>query len=147
MAAPASLVPWRLPRSAAVSLLAALAVFLLLCANEMFGQPPLMTPTLHPGDGLAGNWHGAGSISVEFLIHWDGSVTGSVGEAAITAGHITYGRSWFGRLLHMNSPYRVTGRLSGGRFTAPFQRTGDVLDGSLFLRNRPVHVMLIRRQP
>jgi hypothetical protein len=146
MAAPTSLVPWRLPGFIAVTLLAALAVFVLLCANEIFGQPPLMTPTLHPDNGLVGSWHGAGSISVEFLIHSDGSVTGSVAETAITEGHIIYGRSWFGRLLHINSPYLVTGRLAGDRFTAPVEPIGEALDGSLFLRNRPTHVLLTRRQ-
>ena len=147
LAAPAGLVPWRLPRSVVVSLLAVSAVFLLLCANEMFGQPPLMTPTLHPDSGLVGTWRGGGSNSVEFVIHSDGSVTGAVGEAAITAGHIRYGRSWFGRLMHINAPYLVTGKLSGDRFTAPFRRAGDTLDGALFLQNRPMHVMLTRRQP
>jgi hypothetical protein len=147
MAAPTSLVPWRLPRFVAVSLLVALVVFVLLSANEIFGQPPLMTPALHPDNGLVGGWHGAGSISVEFLIHSDSSVTGSVGETAITEGHIIYGRSWFGWLLHINSPYLITGRLAGDRFTAPIQPIGDALDGSLFLRNRPMHVTFTRRQP
>jgi hypothetical protein len=146
-AAPAGMVPWRVRRSGVVSLGAALAVFLLLCANEMFGQPPLMTPTLHPGSGLAGDWHGAGAISVELLIHPDGSVTGEVGEAAIESAHIAYGRSWFGRLLHINADYLIAGRLSGGRFTAPLQVAGDSLDGSVFRRGRPMHVTLTRRQP
>src|ERR1035438_8894487 len=35
---PAGLAPWHVPRSAVISLVAALVVFLLLCANEMFGQ-------------------------------------------------------------------------------------------------------------
>src|ERR1035438_4406558 len=58
LGAPANLAPWRLPRSVAFFLVDALAVFLLLCANEMFGQPPLMTPTLHPDSGLLGAWYG-----------------------------------------------------------------------------------------
>lgn len=165
--APAGLAPWRLPRAVVISLVAALGVFLLLSADEMFGQPPLMTPTLHPDSNLLGAWYGtstripadpaANSISVEFIIHPDGSVTGTVGDAAVTAGRITRGRSWFGRLLHMNSPYRITGRLSnaigaskkvwGDRFTMPLETSGESLDGSLFLRNRPVHLMLSRRQP
>src|ERR1039458_6092362 len=109
---PAGLVPWTVPRSVVMSLVAALAVFLLLCANEMFGQPPLMTPPLHPDARLAGAWYGipsrpradsAGdSISVEFIIHTDGAVTGAVGNAAVRAGRITCGRSWFGQLVHIN---------------------------------------------
>jgi len=158
---PAGLAPWRVPRFVPISLGAALAVFLLLCANEMFGQPPLMTPTLHPDSGLLGAWSGipAGpansSIAVEFIIHPDGSVTGKVGDATVNTGRITYGRSWFGRLLHMNSPYRMTGQLSsvvrvsgqvwGERFTLPIERRGQLLDGSLFLGNQPLRLMLTRR--
>jgi hypothetical protein len=147
MAPPRTLVPWRLPGSVVISLFAALAVFILLCSNEIFGQPPLMTPTLHPHSSLAGNWHGLGSVPVDFLIHPDGSVTGAVGNAAITEGRITYGRSWFGKLLHINSWYRVTGKLSNEPFTAPLDYGSEALDGSLFLRNRPMHVRLTRRQP
>ena len=120
--APATLVPWRLPLAVTVSLVAVLAAFLLLCANEIFGQPPLMTPPLHPGKSLAVNWQTNG---VALFVHADGSLTGTIGETAITGGRITYGRSWFGRLLHMNSPYRITGKLSGAPFTAPFDYTGD----------------------
>jgi hypothetical protein len=146
MAAPASIVPWRLPPFISVSLLIARVGFVLLSANEILGQPPLMTPALHPDIGLAGGWHGVGPISVEFLIHSDTSVTGSVGGTAIAEGHIIYGRSWFGRLLHINSPHRVTGRVAGERFTAPIEPVGDALDGSLFLRNRPLHVTFTRRR-
>src|SRR4051794_31668626 len=42
-------------RSAAVSVLAALAVFLLLNTNEISGRPPLLTPSLHPDNGRVGN--------------------------------------------------------------------------------------------
>ena len=160
---PARLAPWHVPRSAVISLVAALVVFLLLCANEMFGQPPLMTPTLHPDSGLLGAWYGRGtyvpadnSIAVEFIIHPDGTVTGTVGDATVTASRITYGRSWFGRLLHINSPYRMTGRLSsvvrvsqevwGDRFTMPLETRGETLDGSLFIRDRPVRLLLTRRR-
>jgi hypothetical protein len=147
MVAPAGLVAWHLPRSVVVSLLAALAVFLLLCTNEIFSQPPLMTTVLRPDSSLVGDWRGAGSISVGFLIHSDGSVTGAVGETAITEGRIIYGRSWFGRLLHINSPYVVIGEISGNRFTAALHFSGEALDGSVFLRNLPMHMRFIRRQP
>lgn len=152
ISAPAGLVAWRLPRGVLISLLAALAVFLLLCANEIFGQPPLMTPTLHPDRQLLGDWYNApssvsatNSLAVEVVIHSDGSLTGAVGDAAVTAGRITYGRTWFGRLLNINAPYRITGTLSGERFIMPLEARGDVLDGSLFLRNRPMRLVLSRR--
>jgi hypothetical protein len=140
--APASLASWRFPRTVMVYLISAMALFFLLCANEIFGQPPLMTPTLHPGSRLTGDWQGMGSMPADLSIHPDGSITGIVGETAITDGRITYGRSWFGRLLHMNSPYRITGKLSGTPVSAPFDFTDDALDGDLFVQNRPIHVRL-----
>jgi len=54
--APAGLAPWRLPRTVVLSLPAALALFLLLCANEIFTRPPLMTPPLAPSSTLLGTW-------------------------------------------------------------------------------------------
>lgn len=147
MVAPAGPVAWHMPRSVVVSLLAALAGFLLLCANEIFGQPPLMTSSLRPDSSLGGSWHGVGSISVEIFIHSDGSVTGTIGETAITDGRIMHGRSWFGRLMHINSPYTVVGEIAGNRFTVPLQFSGGALDGAVFLRNLPMHVRFIRQQP
>jgi hypothetical protein len=147
--APTGLGPWRLPRSVVFSLLGLLAVFLALSANEIFGQPPLMTPKLHPDGELTGAWYGIPNrgSAVEFIIHSDGSVTGTVGEAALTEGRIAYGRSWYGRMLHLNAPYIIAGRLSnaGDRFTMPLEIRGDILDGSLFLKNRPQRLMLTRR--
>ena len=138
--APANLVPWHLPRVVTLSFLAVLVAFLLLCANEIFGQPPLMTPTLHPDSSLVRDWHGTG---VDLSVHPDASITGTIGGIAITEGRIVYGRSRFGRLLHMNSPYRITGKISGARFSAPLDYTGDALDGSLFLQNRPTYLKLV----
>ncbi|MGD0772561.1 MAG: hypothetical protein ABSC05_07035 [Candidatus Solibacter sp.] len=158
--APAGLAPWRLPRSVVLSLLAALAAFLLLCANEMFGQPPLMTPALHPGSDLLGAWHGRtndqlfpsviASKPVEIAIQPEGLVTGTIGDATLAGSRITYGRSWFGRLLHMNAPYIIKGKLAsaapdGDRFTVPLEIRGGVLQGTLFVRNRPIGLMLTRR--
>jgi hypothetical protein len=162
--APAGLAPWRLPRSVVLSFVGALAVFLLLCANEIFGQPPLMTPALHPGGDLLGAWHGipirvlaepvTNRISVEFIVHPDGSVTGNIGAAALVDGRIARGRSWFGELLHINVPYIVTGRFSsvvrvsehvwGDRFTLPLEPRGGILSGSLFMHNQPMRLVLTR---
>jgi len=147
MGAPASLAPWRLPHAVTASLLFVLAAFLLLSANEIFGQPPLMTPTLHPDRSLAGVWYGTEPKPVEFFIHPDGSVTGTVAESVVADAHIFYGRTWFGRLLHINSPYRIMGRLSGERFTVPFDFIDETLDGSLFLQKRPMRLLLTRRKP
>jgi hypothetical protein len=145
--APPNLVPWRLPQPVLVTLVAVPAGFLLLCTNEIFGQPPLMTPTLRPGNDLAGDWHGTGPIAVDFVIGQNAVVTGAIGGGAITEGKITYGRTWFGRFMHFNTAYRITGKLSGERFSAPFDLFGDTIDGSLFLQQRPTRLILNRPQP
>ncbi|MCW5962826.1 MAG: hypothetical protein KIT83_02215 [Bryobacterales bacterium] len=142
---PGELVPWRLPRSLFILVGTALAVFVLLCANELFGQPPLMTPALAPGGELTGRWTGNGASPVEFLIESDGTVTGVIGETSISDGKIVYGRSWFGRMMQMNSPYRVMGKLAGRTFTAPLRPAGETLEGSLFLEKVPTRITLSRR--
>lgn len=37
----------------------AIGLFLVLCANEIFGNPPFMTAPLNPGSNLAGTWTSA----------------------------------------------------------------------------------------
>ena len=64
----------------------------------------------------------------------------------MTDGRIAFGRSWFGRLLHWNSDYLISGRLSGRNFTAPLDTSRQRLAGSLFRDNRPLHLSL-RKQP
>jgi hypothetical protein len=140
--APANLTPWQFSRNALLAFGAALAVFLFLCANEMFGQPPLMIPTLRPSRNLLGTWTAASRVDVVLTIHQDASVTGTVADAPITAARITCGRSWFGKLMHWNADYVIRGRLSGRDFSAPLMATGQTLDGSLFLDNRPVRLKL-----
>lgn len=134
---PAGLAPWRLSRNTLLGLGAPLAIFLLLCANEIFGQPPLMTPSLHPSGNLLGTWTQTVPFEALMTIHEDASVTGTVTGVAITGAHIAFGRSWFGRLLHWNADYVIRGRLSGSDFTAPLMATGQRLAGSLFRDNRP----------
>lgn len=139
---PAELAPWHLPRNTLLGLAAVLALFLLLCANEIFGQPPLMTPSLHPSANLLGTWAQATPLDVVLTIHEDASVTGTVAGDAVTSARIAFGRSWFGKLLHWNADYVIRGRISGRDFTAPLMATGHWLDGSLFRDNRPVRLKL-----
>jgi hypothetical protein len=114
-------------------LLAPLAVFVLLCANEIFGQPPLMTAAGQPPSGLVGTWYGNGSVPVLFAIAPDGSVSGAVGNQALTDGRLVPNRSWFGRLMHWRTDYLIRGALSqGDRFMAPLVLRGPDLDGTLF---------------
>ena len=140
--APAGMAPWRLSRNLLAGAAGILAIFLLLCANEMFGQPPLMTPSLHPSGGLLGTWRQTAPIGVMLTIHEDASVTGAVGDTAVEDARIAHGRSWFGRLLHWNADYVIRGHLDGRPFSAAFMAAGQRLDGSLFRDNRPVRLKL-----
>jgi hypothetical protein len=143
---PTGLAPWRLPRNSLLGLGAALAILLLLCANEMFGQPPLMTPSLHPSANLLGVWGQTVPIDVLLTINPDGSVTGTIDGAAVERARISYGRSWFGRLLHWNADYVIRGRLSGRDFAAPLMTARRGLNGSLFRDNRPLRLNLRKPQ-
>lgn len=135
------------PRTRAFLILlgAALMAFVLLCANEMFNQPPLMTPAFRPSPEIVGAWRAtvAGDIGVVFEVSPDGSVSGAVGDVSVVGGKIVLNRSWFGRLMHWRTDYLVRGSLlraveaAGGpadnRFTAPLFVRGSELEGSLFL--------------
>jgi hypothetical protein len=143
--APAHRTPWHVPRNALFALGAALALFLILCANEMFGQPPLMTPTLRPSGNLPGTWTGTSRPDIVFTLHEDGSVTGTIAAAPVAAASIAYGRSWFGKLMHWNADYVIRGRLSGRDFSAPLMARGQTLQGSLFLNGQPMRLILRKR--
>ena len=146
-----------------------LAAFLVLCANEMFGQPPLMTPVGPPAAEMVGTWQASlttvsrqplpDEIPVAFTIGPDGSVSGSIGRATLTNGRFVRNRSWFGRLLNWRTEYQIRGTLSrvvesyggtaGDRFSAPLQPRGAELHGALFLSHpgapKPLGLDLKRR--
>lgn len=152
--APRHLTPWHLSHNVLLGLGSPLALFLLLCANEMFGQPPLMTPTLRPSGTLLGTWTGT-SAEVVLTIHEDSSVTGTVGGIPLSTGRIRYGRSWFGKLMNWNADYVIRGQLSaevrmsrhvsGRDFAVPLMAHGQGLEGALFLDNQPVRLRLRKR--
>jgi len=156
-------------RSLVLLLSISLGIFVLLCANEIFGQPPLMTPAGPPPAGIVGTWSAnlttvtrqplQDEIPVVFTIGPDGSVSGTVGNAALTSGQILPNRSWFGRLMNWRAPYEIRGALSqevrsyggtaGDRFTAGLDLRGSELDGALFLSHpgvpKPLGVHLQKR--
>jgi hypothetical protein len=129
-----------------------LAAFLLLCANEIFGQPPFMSGAAQP-DALAGTWRAAlttvsrqalpEEIPVTFTIDANGVVSGAVGNATVTGARLVRNRSWFGRWMHLRTEYLIEGALSrpvesyggtaGDRFSAPLDPNRGELAGSLFL--------------
>jgi hypothetical protein len=148
---------------------AILAAFLLLCANEMFGQPPLMTLTGPPPPEMVGTWQANlttvlrqplfDAPPVSFTIGPDGSVSGSIGSATLTNGRFVRNRSWFGRLMNWRTEYQIRGTLSrvvesyggtaGDHFSAPLQPRGAELHGALFLSHpgapKPLGLNLRRR--
>ncbi len=130
-------------------LLAPLAAFLLLCANEIFGQPPLMAGAGQPPSELMGTWYGNDAIPMVFTIAPDGSVSGAVGERPLTDGRLVPNRSWFGRLMHWRTDYLIRGALAqGNRFMAPLILRGSELDGTLFPSHpaaKPLQMMLKKR--
>ena len=141
---------------------AALGIFILLCANEMFGNPPLMTSALHPGPDLAGAWRARVTgprgrplptpIDVVLTIHPDASVSGTVGSATLLGGRIFNNRSWFGELMRWREDYGIQGKLSetlrvydnfaADRFEAGLERRGPDLEGSFSVAEFPLRLAL-----
>jgi len=108
--------PWNTPRLVLEIGGALTGVFILLSANEIFLNPPLMTPTLHPPSNLVGFWRGhlPSGITVEVQISENAAVRGQIGQKLIDA-RIFNNRSWFGDLMNWREPYMIRGTgLEGG---------------------------------
>jgi hypothetical protein len=125
----------------------AVVVFILLCANEMFGMPPLMTPAFHPPPDMVGTWEAnLTTVDAVLTINPDASVSGRIGDASLVNARMIYNRSWFGRFMHWRTDYLIMGRLSrGDRFTAPLMARGVGLEGALFLSQQPLGLKLRKR--
>ncbi|MGA2771822.1 MAG: hypothetical protein ABSG26_13505 [Bryobacteraceae bacterium] len=150
-------VGWEVPRKVLIVVGLAVGVFILLCANEAFGMPPLMTPAFHPPRDMVGTWEAKlGSMDAVFTINPDASVSGRIGDATLTNGRMIYNRSWFGKLMHWRTDYLRMGKLSrvvrpservaGDGFTAPLTMRGVGLEGALFLSQQPLGLKLRKRQ-
>jgi hypothetical protein len=138
-------VGWEVPRKVLIVVGLAVVVFILLCANEMFGMPPLMTPAFHPPPDMVGTWEAKlPTMDAVFTIHPDASVSGRIGDAAVVNARIGYNRSWFGRLMHWRSDgYLMLGRLSrGDQFTAGLMKRGVGLEGTLCLSQKQLGLRL-----
>jgi hypothetical protein len=160
--APAAGEAWQVPkRTLAVAGIVA-GVFILLSANEMFGNPPLMTPAFHGSPETVGRWRSPltpapaavpGEFQAALIIGVDGSLTGTIGNAQVT-GRIENNRSWFGRLMHWREDYALRGALSqpvgfhgeavADRFTGLLMARGGNLEGVLYLANRPLRVRMVK---
>jgi hypothetical protein len=147
---------WEVPRKVLAVVGLAVVVFILLCANEMFGMPPLMTPAFHPPRDMVGTWEAdLTTMDTVFTINPDASVSGRIGDAALMNARIIYNRSWFGSLMHWRTDYLILGRLSrvvrpseriaDDRFTAPLTMRGVGLEGALFLSQQPLRLKLRKR--
>lgn len=98
-----------------------LGIFVLLCANEFFGQPPMMTNSGGPPADIVGTWMAEMNTmtgdslpaTVSLTINRNGTVSGRIGEVPLASGRFFYNRSWFGRLMRWRTDYRVAGLLDG----------------------------------
>ena len=120
---------------------AAGALLLLLPANEIFMNPPLMTAAFSPPESMVGSWRQmhAGGDDLMFTIREDGTVTGTFAGNSFMDATIVYNRSWFGKLMHWRSEYIIIGK----NFTAPLHWKGEALQGALFERGKgPRHFAL-----
>jgi hypothetical protein len=82
------------------------------------------------------------TVPIAITIHADGSIVGRVGGAQFVESYVLKNRGWFGRLLHVATDYRISGRLQDPCFAAdpvptkdvgaPFDVKGDSLMGTLF---------------
>ena len=96
------------PTWAKVLLYGPLPVFVLLCANEMFGNPPLMAVSI-------GEHTGPCSVpNAAITVASDATVTGTVTGIPIQRARMEPNRSWFGRLLGWRTDYRIRGVLTTG---------------------------------
>jgi hypothetical protein len=80
----------------------ALGLFLVLSANEILGDPPLMPPALRPGPNLVGTWS-TPTPDFALTIQPNGVVSGNI------SGAIRYNRTWFGKLMHWRTDYIIRG--------------------------------------
>jgi hypothetical protein len=153
---PAGPVAWQVPKTVLLAAGSLAGIFVLLCANEMFGQPPLMTARLVPPSDLTGDWFGAvgtEGTAVRIFIQPDAAVTGTVGAAEFH-GRIRNDRSWFGNLMNWRNQYWLSGRLSenvqltrfdtGDELGAGLTRRGAMLNGGFGTRRGPVRLYLAR---
>jgi hypothetical protein len=150
-----------------VALGATFTAFVVLSANEILGNPPLMTPALQPL-ALAGSWQakadawpGPSEIEILFTVSADGSVSGKIGDATLASARITRNRTWLGQAINWRTGYIIRGELdgtvgapplrNGNRLSAPLNLDGPDLVGSLFTAgkdtrgNRVTSAPLVRR--
>ena len=76
----------------------------------------LMGPIKSPAQELVKAWDveantGDGRLRFSFTIHEDGTVQGTVGDAAMQEARLNRNRHWLSKLLGQRRDYKITGRL------------------------------------
>jgi hypothetical protein len=105
---------------------AVVGAFILLCANEILCNPPLMTTNLQPSAGLVGTWREtAGAPAFELRIAPDATASWEVADLTIAGARIYNNRSWFGQMMNWREPYIVR----AGDSTILLSVKGRRLDG------------------
>lgn len=92
-----------LPRWMALAIFAPLTVFGVLSANEILGQPPLMTGSAR---AVSGTWS---DETTRLIIGQDSSVSGTIGADAVVGARIMANRTWFGRAMNWRTDYLIRG--------------------------------------
>ncbi|MBN8732325.1 MAG: hypothetical protein J0L64_17420 [Acidobacteria bacterium] len=117
------------------------AVFVVLCANEMFGQPPLMAGSRIAQEAV-GEWEGqAGLARLRLRIAPDGGVVGALGVIPIDGARMQVNRSWFGRLIHWRSDYVMR----SSEVSLHVDLRGGALEGTLTRGGHGRQISLRRR--
>jgi len=110
--------PGKLPRAIWI----AFGAFVLLCANEVFGNPPLMTPR-RPAHAMVGTWR---SANVVLTVDPDGLLAGTIDGKGLGAARVVGNRSWFGKLMKWRTDYTVRGDVNGFLWLAGARLNGQL---------------------
>ena len=83
---------------------------------------------LTPEPAMVGQWTGVAeivvswtkqrSLALDLVIRADGTVTGRIGDATLTNGHLATNRNWLGKKLNLATDYIIVGDLAGAIIAA-----------------------------
>jgi hypothetical protein len=105
------------------------AGLILLGANETFGSPPAFAGASNAPAALTGVWT---SAIATFEIDSNANLSGRIDGVPITSFHLQPNRTWFGRLIHWRTDYRIRGTLADGQsFQLLLDRDANQLRGTL----------------
>ncbi|HKE26091.1 MAG TPA: hypothetical protein VKB88_27230 [Bryobacteraceae bacterium] len=122
----------RRPQKLPQALWIVLGVFVLLSANEIFGNPPLMTPS-RPSSAVVGSWH---SPDVVLAVSPDGRLAGTIAGKRLAGARVSGNRSWFGKVMHWRTDYSINGKLDGEPVRGWIMVDGFALKADLISKNK-----------